>query len=1080
MEGFWSILGLEPTKEVSAIRRAYAQQSRTCHPEEDPEGFLRLREAYQAALAYAENDAPAFELPEEADTDEELPDEEEFEEKSEDLGWGFAEEQDDGPNPFEDSEAIRQFLELYTGKQRKNPKTWLDYFTSAAFLDVSREPKFAQLLLEHITRLEPEWPVNLEFTGWLYTAYQFGAKKQVYRNPDGSERIDVTYQVEQGGRFEGLGFIFQIASKGPIPSGTKGGHRAMAASFSEYRRLIRMAEEGRWNEQDLKDAGKVLEYYVIGNFQEKNPTPSERHPAGMRLIEHFFRREDLPDELFRIAWEKLELKTAIMGRAKVLYGGLRERVLDRLPDVGANEVNARQLNRDFEKYRQSVRKLEESGSEEDWAQAGAETDAFFAREDFQKALRSRRFVEDQLLRYWLNLNIQWGGTHFVQSVQAFYEEHQEAPCAEQVVEQVQDAIRRRERQKWTREDQAASVPDGSPTLAYRPFLRHWLNTNFYYARDVEGGQRLVDYLDQELPWAASWSRSFLEMNEDGIPVPRCVTYKLGNDVVEVRFHLRFTDLLLNGELMYRPCLEWERVEALADTDQFCFLIPFTVTTYDRYDMVKERILARLPETAAPEDCRGPIASSLAGQVCCLPIGPDGQRANPMDVFPMELFMEDGEHLYGCLWMREQQSLVAFEQTMGANSGRTPLRDGIYAEYSDVPNEAEAVTLARQILEQKVLPAGLPLDALASLPNAVYGQKDIKAFHGDDLPFGWSKPVRLLGEAVTREELEKVLALFSEGKMKRLELSWMCAAPAGEGPVQVTWRSLVFMKEPTGYACLYFDDAQAQSYVLRARSETMKQLEREGPVFVPFGQSKLFSKDVHRSFASIQRQLITVFSQASRPNSVREGGIWDLASNVNHGRHKYFTDKQLLGGFPMERAQNSTDTRFYFQDYPCVAAWVDAEGKVEMLTIGETNRDRLQQAMVRFLEGAWPMLRLTWGNEPDERRHIILLHDGGRFQMAWVDEGKQKVDFHVADVRSYMDVEGKKYPKSTFQGRTVPTYLIHADAATLRSALEPLLARIDDPSAILNKFAEYAAEKPVKARPYEDIWAELVGGTGGAQ
>ena len=127
-----------------------------------------------------------------------------------------------------------------------------------------------------------------------------------------------------------------------------------------------------------------------------------------------------------------------------------------------------------------------------------------------------------------------------------------------------------------------------------------------------------------------------------------------------------------------------------------------------------------------------------------------------------------------------------------------------------------------------------------------------------------------------------------------------------------------------------------------------------------------------------------------------------------------------------------------------------------------------------------MLRLTWGSEMDERRHIVLLHDGGRFQMAWVDEGKQKVDFHVADVRSYMDVEGKKYPKSTFQGRTVPAYLVHSDAAALRSALEPLLARIDDPSAILNKFAEYAAEKPVKARPYEDIWAELVGGTGGAQ
>ena len=33
----WNILGLEPTQDVSAIKRAYAQKTRDCHPEEDPE-----------------------------------------------------------------------------------------------------------------------------------------------------------------------------------------------------------------------------------------------------------------------------------------------------------------------------------------------------------------------------------------------------------------------------------------------------------------------------------------------------------------------------------------------------------------------------------------------------------------------------------------------------------------------------------------------------------------------------------------------------------------------------------------------------------------------------------------------------------------------------------------------------------------------------------------------------------------------------------------------------------------------------------------------------------------------------------
>ena len=54
MDELWTVLGLEATKDVSAIKRAYAEKAKTCHPEEDPEGFMKLRQAYQAALAYAE------------------------------------------------------------------------------------------------------------------------------------------------------------------------------------------------------------------------------------------------------------------------------------------------------------------------------------------------------------------------------------------------------------------------------------------------------------------------------------------------------------------------------------------------------------------------------------------------------------------------------------------------------------------------------------------------------------------------------------------------------------------------------------------------------------------------------------------------------------------------------------------------------------------------------------------------------------------------------------------------------------------------------------------------------------------
>lgn len=52
----FAVLGIDKTKDENAIRDAYRAKLAVNHPEENPEGFKRLRDAYEQALEYARSE----------------------------------------------------------------------------------------------------------------------------------------------------------------------------------------------------------------------------------------------------------------------------------------------------------------------------------------------------------------------------------------------------------------------------------------------------------------------------------------------------------------------------------------------------------------------------------------------------------------------------------------------------------------------------------------------------------------------------------------------------------------------------------------------------------------------------------------------------------------------------------------------------------------------------------------------------------------------------------------------------------------------------------------------------------------
>lgn len=56
MSTMWETLGIEPTTDESTIRRAYARELKLHRPDQDPQGYQLLREAFDAAKAFAKGE----------------------------------------------------------------------------------------------------------------------------------------------------------------------------------------------------------------------------------------------------------------------------------------------------------------------------------------------------------------------------------------------------------------------------------------------------------------------------------------------------------------------------------------------------------------------------------------------------------------------------------------------------------------------------------------------------------------------------------------------------------------------------------------------------------------------------------------------------------------------------------------------------------------------------------------------------------------------------------------------------------------------------------------------------------------
>lgn len=161
--GIWDILGIEATTDEIKIKKAYAEASKKCHPEEHPEEFKRLKNAYKTALFFAMYGGKA-----EPDVPEAEPENDFFSPQSSagaDSDFDFGEVFDAGDDRSESDKLKEAFwnefnLIIWHPYLRNNVKVWEYILTESAYCDLFIESGFREEFFLRISSEKGIWHIR--------------------------------------------------------------------------------------------------------------------------------------------------------------------------------------------------------------------------------------------------------------------------------------------------------------------------------------------------------------------------------------------------------------------------------------------------------------------------------------------------------------------------------------------------------------------------------------------------------------------------------------------------------------------------------------------------------------------------------------------------------------------------------------------------------------------------------------------------------------------------------------------------------------------------------------------------------
>lgn len=365
MNDIWKILGIEPTQDKRAVRRAFAEQAKLHHPEEEPEYFAKLNQAYREALRRIDDQANIKRQESAEEQEGEAGQTKRGEGIEETASASHGQEEERGLSLLErlqaaeehtiqesmEKGALHDLIRLFENpKQMKQADTWKRFFLSESFLGEQFSQEFTRGLLTYLKRQTvcPADNLPMGFLQELAIAYGFIPHFAGVEYFEGKIYPKEWYKVSVENTFPARKYaaeIFNMQGRDCDLKSMTGrmlrqpANKVRHNAFSDYIAIKEMSGRGQLTEQERDTWQHTLSLCQVCYLYERNGKRlgekdyEARSECVVKLYVQWLKDERLPEQVLKFFYQKLSLRELEHSSTRGLYKELKEQVLRQLPQV---------------------------------------------------------------------------------------------------------------------------------------------------------------------------------------------------------------------------------------------------------------------------------------------------------------------------------------------------------------------------------------------------------------------------------------------------------------------------------------------------------------------------------------------------------------------------------------------------------------------------------------------------------------------------------------------------------------------------------------------------------------------------